>query len=93
MTLLQQANDPDVFVSMCNYCVPIQSCHYAVIDISEFTPQLTYEIGMLHSLGVPTLILSNTQASSGVLSDSQIAFEGATDLVTQVEKWLSSYQA
>jgi hypothetical protein len=41
---------------MCQVCVAIQSSHYAIVEMTGAGGSF-YELGMLHALGVPTLIL------------------------------------
>lgn len=80
----------NALMPMCDVCVPIQSSRYAILDLSETSGKVFYEIGLLHSMGVTTLLLSK----SGVMlpdffNTTQIMeYHDAEDLLHAVENWL-----
>lgn len=47
----------DSLTPICEVCVPIQSSHCAIVDVTSTDQHIFYELGLLHALGVPTLIL------------------------------------
>lgn len=77
-------------VTLCSTCVPIQSSHYAILDISDANYQTMYEIGMIHALGIPTLFLKNSGSRVPVLEGATaiVEYQNYNDLCSHIENWL-----
>ncbi len=78
---------PDALTSMCYVCVPIQSSRYAILDISEPSPQHFYEMGLLHALGIPTLLICRT-TSVMILESDMVTYLDDSDLPELIHSWL-----
>ncbi|MBZ0285643.1 MAG: sigma 54-interacting transcriptional regulator [Anaerolineae bacterium] len=75
----------------CRSCIPIQMSRFAVVDLSPNDPNLLYEIGMMHSLGVHTLLLkAKTTSLENFTPFSIIEYENSEQIGSIVEKWLQT---
>ena len=57
----------DNAVVMCKICQGIQNCRYAIIDISEWNPNVLFEFGLVCGLGKRAVLIKNK--ISDVLTD------------------------
>lgn len=69
-TVQRQVSTDGKRVPHCRYCMPIQMSHYAIIDLSSDDPTLLYELGLVHSLGLPVLFLKQENVTlTGFLNE------------------------
>jgi len=80
--------------ALCDVCVPIQACHYAIVDVTESTQQVFYELGLLHALGVPVLMMlrDGYDLPVGFTADVVAAYDDSDDARMIVEQWTHSVQ-
>lgn len=77
-------------VALCNYCAPIQSCHFAIFDVSIPEPQIIYEIGLLHALGIPTLVVTNNISSQHFPLQVNEIYKDESEFINLTNNWLRS---
>jgi len=49
---------------LCNVCKLLQTCKYGVTDISESGPNVFYELGLMHAVGVQCAIFKDRRAKT-----------------------------
>ncbi len=78
---------------MCTYCFSIQSSKYAIVDVSKQDTQTLYEVGLLHALGIPTLMLKHNSANILPTFHTSNIQEFDTDdsLEITIEGWLKEF--
>lgn len=56
-TLKSALDEREVYAFTCKICELIQTCAYGIADITDSNPNVVLELGMMISLGKPTVIL------------------------------------
>lgn len=84
---------PNALTAMCHNCFPIQSSRFAIVDISKSDAQTLYAVGLLHALGVPTLLLKQTSVEVLTsFSKSEIRdYNTEGELLLIIETWLTEF--
>jgi hypothetical protein len=93
MTVSPPKNIENALTPMCGICVPIQSSHHAILDLTDATPQVFYELGLVHALGIPVLILRHAESKlpNRFNSTRVNPYNELNEIEEIVEKWLSQF--
>jgi len=76
---------------MCKVCREIQTCGYAIINISGLNPNVMLELGLAYGIGKPVIIVKdkNTKTITDLGSIEYIEYEHAYDLMQKLTKALT----
>jgi hypothetical protein len=76
---------------MCKICKALQESNYAIINISDWNPNVIYELGLAHGLGISTFIVKqeNTQIPTDLSGMECIFYSHATELKEKLVKKFS----
>lgn len=79
----------------CHFCVPVQSSRYAIIDLTSDDPHLVYELGVLHALGIHTLLLKAVSVPDlpGFEDTLSVEYNTVTEVKDLVQKWIQGFIA
>jgi DNA-binding NtrC family response regulator len=85
--VLEEVFNP--LTSMCNICVPIQSSRFAIVDFKT-DPQTAYQLGLLHAMGIPTLLLKhvNQTVPSAFSATNIVEYSHVDELKELISTWL-----
>jgi DNA-binding NtrC family response regulator len=92
MTPLQVERIPDAQTPMCATCIPTQSSHFAIVNVTDDIQHVLYDLGLLHALGTPTLILSKSNDVFATHAENLNPhfYEDGNSLIQIVEHWLNT---
>ena len=90
LSILPREHADSLQTIMCSTCIPIQSCHFAVVDVTHATHRTFHDLGLLGALGVPTLKLlhDGASASSDIDTQTYVTYKSETEIVSIVDDWL-----
>ena len=74
---------------MCKICEQIQICPYAIVNISEWNPNVLFELGLLYGLGKKVIIIKDESTTSVPIDLSNIeyiSYSNSTQLVSKLKE-------
>jgi len=79
-------------ILLCNVCEEIQTCRFAIADISEFNPNIFYELGLIHALGKHCAILKfeNSQNITDIQGLLYISYSNTDDIENKLTAWINA---
>lgn len=80
---------PNAQTGVCIFCAQIQSARWALVDISAADFDISYAIGLLHALGVPTFLCRprGTQSAKDAF-ENVYEYTDLADLTFSFDNWL-----
>lgn len=78
-------------ILLCNICEEIQSCSYAIADISGFRGNILYELGLIHALGKHCAVLkpqSYDQSLGDIAGITYKNYETPQDIKDELNAWI-----
>jgi len=77
-------------VMLCNVCKLIQTCKYGVTDISLSESNVSYELGLMHAIGVHCAILKDhrTALSADIQGLLFLEYTNAKSLAERLSRWI-----